>query len=120
MVVSPTKPGYGDGIRTYILYNNRIEDLKNIKNEDSDAENEDLEFIKNEEKKEDLLNETSAHEEASFKTKTNHLFNILMFSVTSIAVLFISLANVDYASKVSNLNVRFFFKMQKIIIYPIP
>lgn len=80
--------------------------MKNIKNEDSDVENEDLDLTKNEEKKEDLLNELSLHEEGSFKTKTNHLFNILMLSISSIAILFIVLANVDYTSKVSSLNVN--------------
>jgi hypothetical protein len=83
-----------------------VEDLKNIKNEDSEAENEELDLMKNEEKKEDLLNEPAIHEQASFKTRTNHLFNILMFSITSIVVLFIVLANVDYSFKTAKLDVK--------------
>ena len=73
---------YGEGIKTLILWNNRLNELKDIKIDDMEAEdNDQLEDLKLEiEKREALLGGISSgqvsekEDDRSYKTKTKYFF----------------------------------------------
>lgn len=99
---------YGDGIRTLILWNNRLNELKDIKNEDMEAEDSDqIENMRLEMEKKDagLMNPAAAayekEDERTYKDKTKTLFNLLILAIFSLILVIIILAILDYNSKTS-------------------
>lgn len=99
---------YGDGIRTLILFNNRLNELKDIKNDDMEAEdNDQYESIRLEMEKLTgavglvRSNTSDKEDDRSYKTKTKYLFNILILAVFVLVLTFVILAIVDYQGKVS-------------------
>ena len=98
---------YGEGIKTLILWNNRLNELKDIKIDDMEAEdNDQLEDLKLEiEKREALLGGiisgqvSEKEDDRSYKTKTKYFFNLLIVVVFVLVLVFIVLSNIDYNTK---------------------
>ena len=104
---TPEHARYGDGIRTLILFNNRLNELKDIKNDDMEAEdNDQYESIRMEMEKLTgavglvRSNTSEKEDDRSYKTKTKYLFNILILAVFVLVLTFVILAIVDYQGKV--------------------
>jgi hypothetical protein len=86
-----------------------LTDPKDLKNDESNDEEEIALVLNNEKEKKDEEEPAFLEERVNFKERTNTFFRIIFISILVLVILFISLSCVDFINRADQINVSFIY-----------